>query len=192
MDKLLHWVHEIRNRKVIHDKTLLETTKYRGFALWWILYIRLYYDLLKFFKTNKPYRRISTKILISARIKSLLYFFLYIPFVAFISRLFFPKTKSKKRRRKILYTSQFGIWRDLYDPRTKKTRRGNLMFDSIIRKLRKVNSDLQLYSTTSFGLRFFRYLKTAIEIRNRHSLGEFKPLEWYFSWDIFILSLIHI
>ncbi|MCD6513509.1 MAG: UDP-N-acetylglucosamine 2-epimerase, partial [Candidatus Odinarchaeota archaeon] len=96
------------------------------------------------------------------------------------------RIKRRNSKISILFTAQFNAWGNIRDPITKRNRKGHSMLDIVIRNLIEIRSDLQHISVYPFGISFFKRLKTAIEMSHSQSVGFFKPLEYYFSWDILI------
>ncbi|MGQ4832788.1 MAG: glycosyltransferase [Candidatus Asgardarchaeia archaeon] len=188
MEPLLYWVHNLRKVKVTENKTLLETTKYKTMSFWWVLYVRLYYDILKLLKDKKTRKQFSIGILISARIKSILYLLLYLPMIALFSKVLFNNRDADTKAVKILSTSQFTGWRKSYDIFLRRRVSGHYVLSPVLRKLKLVNPSITLASTIPFGLSFFSRLKTALDM-GHCKYCHFKPLEYYFSWSILLTVL---
>lgn len=186
MDELLLWLHNIKDKKILKNKTLIEITRYRNFAFWWFVHIRMYYDLRMHLKSKKRFYKPSFKKRVANKLGFI--YFIYIISIALLTKLLFRPTSYVQKRigvKKIFLTAQFGAWKEIRDPLSKKVRKGHVIFDPILTaSLKKAQPPFQFISSYPFAHLFIHNFKTAIEIAKSKYLGDFKPLEYYFSWEI--------
>lgn len=186
MLKLLQWVSNLRNKKVLEKETLSDTMKHRGVSFWWFIRIRLYYDLLVNFQ-KRQYRRSITR---SINSKFGFLFVLYTFFVVLISKFVF-RLRSKPRTEKcnLFVTYSFGGWRHFRDRQTGKLVWGHSLFSPVLNELTATSKYQAIVSSYPIGLSFPTLFKQAFQLSRKIKKGGFVPLESYFSWRAFVQFL---
>jgi len=188
MDTLFQWVSRLKDRKLLGGKSILEATRYRGFAFWWFLRNRCYSDLRGIFKSGAHPYGPATKQVIIGRFS--FPFLTYILLLALISKLMLlllpPRRRVKGEEKKILLTAQFNAWKLSKNIATGKLEKAHDIFHPIMVYLSKERAGLSFVSCIPFGFTILRNLGRAFEMRQSTNIGEFKPLESYLTWKVFI------
>lgn len=155
-DPVIFLMHRIFQAKTEDGQTLIEKMEYRGVAMWWFvdyLYIYLFLSLLiessgNIEKVNLESLTKNSKKYSVRKRKSFFYnsFFIYdvCNFVTsilcrIIIRSYKKSNKDSHNRNKILFTAENIEWRRMKDHHTKKTKKTDIFFDSILSKFKKNN-----------------------------------------------------
>lgn len=188
MKKLLRWLDSIKSAEVYKGKTLIETTRYKDFALWWTLRTRIYNDLLQFFSSGTWLYRTYSKQRIIARFS--LVYIIFILAQSFISKLLSFGQKKNDLKNPIVLTAQFSSWKPVRAISTGKLEKAHVIFEPILKILPKVLPEQNYISLESLGFSGLGKLKQIVEMQQASNLGYFRILESYLGIDIVVHFLI--
>ena len=143
LGKWLDSEKEILNAK-INGRSFVELTAYRGVALWWFIRFRLYH--------SAEANRLAELLVKNPYIFSLadfLYDFLTSLLCKFISTFF--KSKTDRKRPKVLMFAGNSGWREMRDP-AGKPRKGDVMLDSLIQEMEKRHYEIVTVSPLKYSI----------------------------------------
>ncbi|HJH27245.1 MAG TPA: hypothetical protein C5S37_10895, partial [Methanophagales archaeon] len=179
---IFQYSYIISETKIKNGKSLIELTTYDGIAMW--RFVEGDFD--KFVRyihsTEVPiYMKMP---LIDHLKKSSFLYFMYEFFASFLCRLnvklYRSKTSHKKNR--ILVTTPNLTWRIIPDSYTKKSKKGDAFFDSLISMLRK-NDENEIITTYPLGYSISD-LEVIIDKRRKQKDIVHKPFDIYWSFNV--------
>lgn len=182
MNNLFQWVRGIKNIKVFGNKTLLEVTKYRGYAFWWFIRNLLFSDLELTLNSNKrAYTPHSPQYLTGKLDLLFCIFLLFTTFITKLITLLLP-SKAETGSNKILLTGKFSSWKSVRHPKSDQLRLGYVFFDSVLQSLNKESGSFGIVACYPIAFSLFRVIRRVIQMKRSQTIGGFTPLESYFSW----------
>jgi len=157
-----------------HGQSLLETTSYRGIALWWFIRRRLYHQnassqLVRSFVANTYF-------------VSLVDFF-YDFFTSILCRMLLGYSRRKrghKKHFKVLITAENVEWKSIRDP-TGRLRKYDAFFDSVMTELKKRDYDVATVYPLRYSLSGLRIMTDKLK---RQRGVTHKPFNIYWSMKI--------